>query len=242
MDPDDAVSVDGRAQSKGGALMHRLQKLMPPVMLALTAAQAAAQACGPLPTGGYGPYDYRYRRDKVGIVEQYHFTPKVEALIAGATGTIGGDLEYVLERFPNHHRALMSVFRLAARYPRGHIAGMQYPVDCYFDRGIAFSRDDTVVRTLYALHLGRTGRKEDGENQLALAATMAGDNALSHYSIGAAYLELGRHDLAAQHALRAKDLGYQRTDLIDRLREKGAWSDRPASAPTPLATASAASP
>ncbi len=195
-----------------------------------------------MPSGGYGPYDYRYHRDKVGVVEQYHFTPKVEALIAGATGKIGGDLEYVLERFPNHHRALMSMFRLAPRYPSGHIDGMHYPVDCYFDRGVAFSRDDTVVRTLYALHMGRTGRKAEAEQQLARAASIAGDNALSHYSIGAAYLELGRLDLAAEHARRAQGLGYQRTDLIDRLREKGAWTDPAPNAPSPAAPASDARP
>lgn len=228
MDPDDVVAVDGCPLAKGRTLIHRLLAVATVALFAVTHGHAAAQSCGPLPAGAYGPFDYRYSRDKVGIVEQYHFTPKVEALIAGATGKIGGDIQYVLERFPNHHRALMSLFRLAKRYPSGHVDGMQYPVDCYFDRGVAFSRDDTVVRTLYALHLGRTGRASEGEHQLAVASNFAGENALSHYSIGAAYLELGRPDLAAMHAKRARELGYVRSELIDRIREKGAWHEPPA--------------
>lgn len=182
-----------------------------------------AQSCGPLPAGGYGPYDYRTQRDKAAIVEQYHFTPRVEALLGGATGKIGSDLEYVLERIPNHHRALLALFRLADRYPSGHVNAMQYPVDCYFERALEFRRDDSVVRTLFALYLGKTKRKPDAMRQLDLIAEQAGENAFTHNSLGAAYADLEEWDKAAAQAQRAMELGLTKSELLDRLKAKGKW-------------------
>lgn len=206
---------------------------------------ALAQSCGPLPAGAYGPYDYRTQRDKAVIVEQYHFTPRVEALLGGATGKIGSDLEYVLERIPNHHRALLALFRLSDRYPSGHVSAMQYPVDCYFERALEFRRDDSVVRTLFALYLGKTKRKPDAMRQLNFVAEQAGENAFTHNSLGAAYADLEEWDKAAAQARRAVELGLTKSELLDRLKAKGKWPppDNGAQAADlpPAAAASAAS-
>ena len=190
MDPDDAVSVDGRAQSKGGALMHRLQKLMPPVMLALTAAQAAAQACGPLPTGGYGPYDYRYRRDKVGIVEQYHFTPKVEALIAGATGTIGDATWSALrERYADDQLVelvcLIGFYRLAANI-------------C---RVFAVEPDERIAHLAQRPH--RVGKVRDP--QIGLALERPGGGFGERPGLGRRMPVRRDHGAGAEHLGRAQD-------------------------------------
>ena len=56
----------------------------------------------------FGPFDYRTAtKDKLKLVESYHFTPKVESLIGGQSGTLGADIDYTLRAFPNHPRALL---------------------------------------------------------------------------------------------------------------------------------------
>ena len=72
-------------------------------------------------TYGYGPFDYtnpEHVRDKLPIVEQYHFSADVEALrdtMHNGSGTIGAHLWYVIRSFPNHHRALNSMAELWRR-------------------------------------------------------------------------------------------------------------------------------
>ncbi len=197
-------------------------------------AVAFANPCGELPVlgAGYGPFDYRTDRDKVGPVEKFHFTPRVEALIGGATGQIGQDLEYVLDKFPNHHKALLAVMRLAERHKSLQLEAMTYPVECYFERALRFRSDDTVTRSMFAIYLGRLGRKDDALKELDFASKIAGDNALTHFNIGLVYTDLGAYPAAVASAQRAKALGLTRTELIDRLRQAGQWPDsaKPAAA------------
>src|SRR5678816_4417104 len=72
-------------------------------------AQTGPSACGPL-ANAYGPFDYRTDRTgtTLSIVEDNHFTPAVEQLISGITSSVGGEIDYTLRAFPNHHRALLS--------------------------------------------------------------------------------------------------------------------------------------
>src|SRR4051812_47506028 len=78
------------------------------VVLLLTlfvSCTAFAQGCGSL-ANPYGPFDYRTSKDKLDIVEGAHFTPDVETLRSGSTGSLGADIDYTLRTSPNHHRAL----------------------------------------------------------------------------------------------------------------------------------------
>lgn len=187
-----------------------------------------SQACGPLPSGGYGPYDYRTDKDKLALVEKFHFTAPVQALVSGATGKIGGDLEYTLEKFPNHHRALVAVMQLAERNKQTRLDAMTYPVDCYFDRALRFRGDDTVVRGLFALHLTKSGRREQALAELEIARGMAGENALTHANLGLLYTELQDYPNALLQARRARELGYPANALVERLRAAGQWAEAPA--------------
>jgi tetratricopeptide (TPR) repeat protein len=190
-----------------------------------TAQQNQAHACGSIERapGGYGPYDYRTQRDKLEIVERFHFTPQVEALIRGQSGYLAQDLSYLMRTSPNHHRGLISIMRFVEREKSSQPAQLQYSIDCYFDRAIRFAPDDTVVRVLFARHLASTGRKEEAKRQLAIAARHAEDRALTHFNIGLAYFDLESYDEALEHAHRARSLGLPRTELEEKLRSKGHW-------------------
>lgn len=211
------------------------------VLVMLTgAAQADTNSCGSL-KNGYGPFDYRYRRDMLERVEKFHFTPPVEALIRGQSTVTSygyaGDISYLMGTSPNHHRGLAAIMRLVERDKNPQPPQLQYSIDCYFDRAIRFAPDDLIVRMLYAQYLQKSGKNEAALKQLQFVEEKAQDNPLTHFNIGLIYFDLGRYDDALKQAQRAKTLGLARTELVDRLREKGKW--REANLPSASADVSA---
>lgn len=211
----------------------------------LGATQALAQsgnaACGSLSQGaaGYGPYDYRTDKPKLGVVEQYHFTPSVEALTRGSTNVLpGADLDYTLRAIPNHYRALMALMRYGEKMKSPQPPGMRYPVECYFDRALRFRPDDTIVRMLYATFLSKNARKPEAIQQLEQATAAAKDNAFSHYNIGLIYFDLKEYDKALIQAHKAISLGFPQTALRDQLKSVGKWTE-PADLPVTPTTGDA---
>jgi tetratricopeptide (TPR) repeat protein len=193
-------------------------------------SQVNASICGPL-KNHYGPFDYRTQKGSLAIVEEYHFTPVVEALIRGESGYLDQDIAYTLHTSPNHHRALMALARLADRQKPAQLSHLTRPVECYFERAIRFKADDTVVRILYAQFLTKGGRKDEALYQLDTAITQANDNAFSHYNIGLAYFDLGLYDKALAQAHTATALGFDQTALADQLKAANKWQE-PLPAPT----------
>ena len=196
------------------------------LMLAFVVAPAAAfaQACGVL-ANGYGPYDYRRDKDKLSIVETYHFTPDVETLRGGSTGALGSDLDYTLRAFPNHHRALNAIANLALKLRVAKPPGAQYTVDCYFDRALRFAEDDGTVRIIYGVYLSRTNRMRDAVRAFEAARAYEPDNANLYYNLGLAYLDLKDYSKALENAQRAYQLGAALPGLRNRLQAAGKWSE-----------------
>jgi tetratricopeptide (TPR) repeat protein len=189
-------------------------------------------SCGQL-ANGYGPFDYRTQRDRLAIVEQYHFKPYHEALMRLAgTGksALGGDLDYTLRASPNHHRALIAMMRYAEREKAQRVSGAGYTIDCYFDRAVRFAPDDAIVRMIFAGFLGRQNSAAMAEKQVEVAAQLAGENPFTLYNVGIVYFELQLYDKALEFDHRAKALGWPRKDLEGLLREAGKWADPPAAA------------
>lgn len=196
--------------------------------------------CGSL-ANHYGPFDYRSERDgRLRIVERFHFSPEVEALIHGESGYIGADLDYVLMTSPNHHRALMSTVRYGERLKTSQPPAMKYSIDCYFDRAIRFQPDDTVVRELFAQYLAKGGHVKEAKEQLKAASNYAKDNAISHYNIGLIYFDLKDYDSALEQAQLASEEGFPRPELRDKLKGVGKWQDPPAAGNSGAASAASA--
>lgn len=225
----DTSAEHGRSRQRGAR---------PPVVVALAIciaalplpgawAQTAISSCGEIyNTGHYGPYDYRTEKSgKLGIVDRAHFTPDIEALSGDAGYKLGPNLNYTLKAAPNHHRALAATVRLAERLKTTRVDGMEFSVECFFERGIRFTPNDTVVRGLYAQYLKKAGRNPEALQQLDAASIFAKDNSFSQYNIGLLYFELKEYDKALEQAHRAKALGFERTELEDMLRKAGKWRD-----------------
>ncbi len=212
-----------------GALLTKVWSWCLAALLTLAAPLAFSQesACGPL-GNGYGPFDYRsVRGSELEVVERHHFTPPVEALLSGATGKVGGDLDYTLRAFPNHHRALLSVMKLAQRAAGPRDMAMNYPFECYFERAIRFQRDDPIPRMIYATYLGKQGRLNDAKAQLKEAARGTDGSPFTFYNVGMVYVDLKQYDEALAMAHKAYAMGFPKPDLRDRLRAVGKWQDAP---------------
>lgn len=211
-----AVVVCGAAPS----IVHSQAK-------AIKGAEDPTQPCGIIYEERYGPFDYRWDQDKLKIVEDFHFTPRVESLRAGQSGYIGGDLNYTLMSFPNHHRALIALVKYTERLKVTKANGMKYPVECYFDRALRFAPDDTKARSLFAQYLQKNNRGAEALEQLDVATRYAGDNGVAHYNIGIVYYQLRAYDKALVQARKAKELGVPDGQLESLLKKAGQWKDLP---------------
>ncbi|WP_349743761.1 ABC transporter permease [Roseateles cavernae] len=205
--------------------------------ISLAAGAQTATLCGDL-ANAFGPHDYRKEAgnpdakrsttNPLFLVESAHFRPEMEALVHGGQGRkseVGPELDYTLRAFPNHHRALLAMTRLADKQKVDQPRGARYSVDCWFERAIRFQADDGIVRMLYANYLGSKGRRDDAIKQLESATQLAKDNPFSHYNIGMIYADMQIFDRALAQAHRASELGMLRTELKDRLTAAGQWRD-----------------
>lgn len=192
--------------------------------------------CGDLGVGpgGYGPFDYTNYDDyttKLDIVESAHFTHEVEALIAGKSSFLIGDLDYTLRVFPNHHRALASVskyeFQVEAAAEK---LEKHFPLECYFQNAVIFKPNDGVVRLIYGTYMHKKGiverRKEfleQAQIQYSYALQLMPQSAEAHYNLGLFYYDTNKMNLAVMHGHKAYALGFPLQGLKDKLKKKGVW-------------------
>lgn len=190
--------------------------------ISLTPAAQSAEYCGDL-KNAFGPFDYRNTEDRknLPIVERAHFTSEVERLVKGNTGRIGGDLDYTLRAFPNHHRALAALANLALRDKNPRPDGARYSVDCFFERAIRFQPSDGIVRMVYGSYLSRLGNAENALKQFNEAVALEPENANINYSLGLLHFKKKNYDDARKYAKKAYSLGFPLPWLKDRLNETG---------------------
>ena len=173
-----------------------------------------------------GPLDYRYINPKVlKLVEDFHFTRRVEMLRKGQSSTIGGDLAYTLNAIPNHPRALRSTIEYFRRRGPDAAIEMGMGLACWMDRAVSYRPDDPTVRILYADELLKSGKRNDAISQLRVAEQNSGDSATAHYNLGLLYLDLKDYDRAVEHARKAYELGAPLPGLKNKLAQAGKWHD-----------------
>ena len=206
------------------------------VLLAVLPARHASayDPCGEL-ENGYGPYDYRTDKDKLKIVETYHFNAYVEALERPITATLGGDIDYTLRAFPNHFRALISMVNLGLKLKLDKPPGANWPVSCYLERAQRFRPRDPMVRVVTAHYMSRHGKKNEAVRELETAKELGATGANLDYNMGLAYLEVGEFTKALESAHRAYGAGFNLPGLKSRLVKAGKWRE-----PSPAAEAAPA--
>ena len=179
-------------------------------------------------TDGYGPYDYtnpQHRSQNLPVVEANHFTPEVEQLIHGkSSGTVFGDLDYTLRSFPNHHRALFAIIRIATEpgnKGRGAVGTLTTPPECYLQRAVRFKPDDGKVYLLFGLYLHKLGKLPEAEAYYRNAVKLMPNSAEAHYNLGLVLTDQQKFAEAVPVARKAYQLGYPLAGLRKRLAAAG---------------------
>jgi hypothetical protein len=195
--------------------------LVPPA----TAAQKKPY-CGEL-KNAFGPFNYMERfnsKESLDIVERHHFTSDVENLIRGNTSpTPAGDLDYTLRAWPNHHRALVSLFKYSVKVSSTHIKGLKWPVECYFDRAIRMNTKDAQVRSIYSAFLMHHNRGQEALEQLEVAADLEPDSAMILYNLGLLHFKQKNYDKASHYAKQAYARNFPLPGLRNKLIRVGKW-------------------
>ena len=172
-----------------------------------------------------GDYTSATDRERLGVVEQFHFTPPVERLEKGASGHLGADIGYVLDHFANHHRALAALARLSLRDKTSRPHGAKYSTICYFDRAIRYRPDDARVRAIFGGYLLALGQDAAALAQLEDAARLEPRNATNQYNLGLLYLRQKDFAKARTAAQQAYQLGFPLPGLKNKLAAAGQWQE-----------------
>jgi tetratricopeptide (TPR) repeat protein len=186
-------------------------------------------ACGNIieDAGNFGPFDYRdpaHQAKRLPLVENTHFRPEHENLSPDRnTRHLATNIGYTLRKFPNHHRALDAMSRLAVREGTPQPEGSRYTVDCWFQRAVMFQLRDGTVRMLYGVHLSRLGRYEEAIEHMLAGLRVQPDDPRIQYQVGLMYLEIGDYDNAREYARLAYTADFPLTELRDRLAGAGRW-------------------
>lgn len=198
-------------------------------LLVLATPNAFSQPCAPAPAvnpGENGPFNYTdpaYSK-RVKGVERNHFNRDVQLLRKGQTSTnIGGDLHFILNIFPNHHRVLDAMMRLAEKERKQRPDGALVNVECYLYRATVFAPEDVVAKALYGIYLLKLGKRKLALEQLTAANELRPDDRNVHYNLGLLYFDDKNYDKAKEHAKRAYDLGFPLEGLKKKLKSVGAW-------------------
>lgn len=192
--------------------------------------------CGQLRSRGqYGPYDYRTATpEQKEMVEFPHFDAEWAGYLAGKntilaaggmTSPVAGGLDYTLRAFPNHHRALLAMDKVAFRMKQERPNGAKFRVACYFQRAIVFAPDDGLVRAIYGAYFALRGKAESAKEQLDIANDLAPENLNVQSQIAWSLMEIQDWVGAEKHAKLAYKYGYPLPGLRDKLKKSGHWAD-----------------
>lgn len=210
-----------------------IQLLVGAALFALVVVSARAVdvgVCGSTGTPSFGPYDYRTATPaQLARIENYHFGAGVESLTKGnSTAVIGADLAFALRYFPNHHRVLATLVRLAKRERTNRPRGALTTVECYFELALKIAPDDGMVDLLYGMWLVDSGdRKAAGEHLVKATEHAPPDSANYQYNLGLGWFALGRFDEALTAAHAAYGMGYSLPGLRQKLEKAGKWRPLP---------------
>ena len=193
----------------------------------LTFAQAQ-QNCEPLPAelaGGLLDFNDPANAATVSMVEFHHFTPDVENLVRGSTGSVPADLDFVLRKIPNHYRALSAMGRWQIEHgvPKGPGTKIQ-SADCYYFRAVTFRPDDAEIHQAYAVYLHRSKRYGEAEAEYSRAEALGASGPEFYANRGLLMIEIGNLAKAQEYATKAYELGYPLPGLRNKLDAANAKS------------------
>jgi tetratricopeptide (TPR) repeat protein len=187
------------------------------------------------------PFDYNdpseLARHRLHLAEGAHFTQSVRAGIAGNAGSLVGDLNFVLNVFPNHPYALSVMAEVQQRpgFSRRHELRRDryYPtINCYFKRALQIAPYDPNVYLVLAIYQHKLKKYDVAKGHYLQAIALNPAAAEAHYNLGLLLVTMGQLKDALKHAHAAYALGFPLPGLREKLKRKGAWHEPENSAAT----------
>ena len=178
-------------------------------------------ACKGQDTRNFGPFDYNTSKNRLPVVENAHFTPEVESLTRGITGTVMDEVDYTIVKFPNHHRALNSAIRFKLSGRRDD--HLRSPMECYLQRAINFRPNDATTHMLFGMFLQRTDRNELALEEYRRAEKLAPANPNIQYNLALLLVDMEMYEEANQKAVNSYGKGFPLPGLKNKLISAGYW-------------------
>lgn len=155
-------------------------------------------------------------RALLGVVEKWHFSTAFWSLYrSGQFRAVLSELMYVLDKFPNHTKALTLMGAVARDIRRPSLA------IAYFQTALALYPQYAITHAQFGVFLTDIGQVEQGVAKLTDAVTMNPDLAIAHAWLATAYYHAGKPELAAAEAEKARQLGYTGPIRRERPTEGG---------------------
>ena len=158
------------------------------------------------------------------LVHSAHLTNDMKMHIRGATGTIAGDLQYVLNWFPNSPEALDLVSRLDQAIKKGRkprAAAMHSTVDCYFQRALVINDQQPETYFIWGLHHIRSGHYREAKLKFESAKVLGARGSNFNYHYGLLHMKAGEYEEALKYGKLAYAQGFPLPGLRKMLEAKG---------------------
>jgi tetratricopeptide (TPR) repeat protein len=156
----------------------------------------------------FGKYEEGTRRYMY-LVEQAHLDsshlnkPVMQLIKEASYVHAFGELKYVLDRIPNHPRALQIVSFLSRLTKKQSVAVG------YFEKALGLYPQYAITHAQYGSFLMDIGTLDGGIEQVKQAIELDPKLAAGYALLSRAYLKKGDNNLAQEFEQKARELGYQ---------------------------------
>lgn len=162
----------------------------------------------------YGPLDYFSSnepgmRQYMAAVEKNHLDTNhmkvsiMKLIQDGNFAQATNELNYVLERIPNHPRALQ-ISTMVSRMSKKYSLSINY-----FEQALRLFPRYAVTRAQYGNYLAEIGDLDAGIEQLKTAVELDPKYTAGYVVLAKVYARKGKNDLAQEAADKARELGFQ---------------------------------
>lgn len=173
--------------------------------------------------GNKGVYDYFGPKpaELLWAVESYHLQQGITKMNDGRLQYAFQDFEFILNRFPNHPKALALMVEVTNKMGKPGLA------ERYFAKAIELYPNTAYTYVVYGIHLQKTGKNAAAIDNYKKAIELSPVLPEAHYNLGLAYVTEKRYELANKEANEAYDLGHPLPGLRKKLEQAGAWKPLP---------------
>lgn len=153
----------------------------------------------------------------LGNVEKFHLPPGVSKMRTGQYIQAMADFEFVLNRFPNHPKALLLMGEASLKMNQPGKAQRR------FEQAIELYPKTARTYMVYGIFLHKRRQFNDAVKQYTQSIELNPNSSEAHYNLGLAYLALKQYGLANEQAQIAYAQGYPLPGLRNKLKKVSAW-------------------